>query len=72
MASSKSLNDTSSKFDLPSEFKKEWEKMANDQLMDSFGDLYDNVELLVPMVDCAVKATQILVSQILDLKIQNV
>ena len=36
-------HDTSSSFELPSEFKGKWDIMVQEKLMDAFGDFFDRI-----------------------------
>ena len=51
------MNDTSSAFDLPSEFKHKWEALVKDHILDAFGDFFDKLHLLVPLIQFAVRVT---------------
>ena len=72
MKSSKSLNDTSSKFDLPSEFKKNWELLVCEHFLDCFGDFFDRAPLLMTLVNTMVAAGQEITLKALDLKISSI
>ena len=43
-------NNTSSAFELPSEFKSKWEALVSDMIIDAFGDFFEEINIIVPLI----------------------
>lgn len=53
--SGQNLNNTSSSFMLPSEFKKSWETLVQEGVLDVFGEFLEDYSLFVRLVRSAVR-----------------
>ena len=65
-------NNTSSAFELPSEFKSKWESLISDKIIDAFGDFFEEVNIIVPLIQFSLRATQRVISEELKGKLTNV
>ena len=50
MVHGQTANNTSSAFTLPSEFKKLWDELVTELILDAFPDFLDNYKVFVPLV----------------------
>jgi len=69
---SKSKNDTSSNFELPSEFKMKWDILVQDLIMDAFSFIIEKPELLVPLLQLTVIETDQVVEGAMKDKLRSV
>ena len=51
-------NNTSSAFELPSEFKVKWENLVKDSMLDAFGAFFDHINIIVPIMQYTIRCTQ--------------
>ena len=55
--SSDTFNNTSSNFELPSEFKNKWELFVKDMILDAFGEFFEQPQIIVPLVQFSIRVT---------------
>ncbi|CDW86409.1 UNKNOWN [Stylonychia lemnae] len=67
-----SQNNTSSGFELPSEFKVKWENLIKEQIMDTFGDYFDQINVLTALVQYSFRSVQQVIKEALNEKLSNV
>ena len=65
-------NNTSSAFELPSEFKSKWETLVTDMIIDAFGEFFSEINIIVPLVQFSLRATYKVISDELKSKMTNV
>eukprot|EP00347_Sterkiella_histriomuscorum_P021190 403334904 len=72
MNQSDTQNNTSSGFELPSEFKNRWEILVKDLIMDAFGDFFDQINILIALVQFSFSSVKIVINDALNEKFNNV